>query len=209
MKGNVFSPVCQSVCSGGRSPCYQYLDLFKFVHLETPLPSSYRDPGTGPLPYSIQGIPTAPMPARIHLYSDMFKLVYLDLTIQPHLPLSRPAEKSFTRTHTLTYNLSLVLGSFSPADAGLKELERSLEKRRQREPAEGCWVKDMLYDVGETFGRDGCKDVKCTCHWDGQVSCRQAGNECEFSFSRTLLAMIAHSVVQACTPTLLTILFCS
>ena len=121
-------------------------------------------------------------PARIHLYSYMFKLVYLDLTIQPHRPLSSPAEKSFTRTHTHTYNLSLVRGSFNPADAGLKQLERSLEKRRQRKPAEGCWVKDMWYDVGETFERDGCKDVKCTCHWDGQVSCRQDGNECEFRF---------------------------
>ena len=77
-----------------------------------------------------------------------------------------------------------MLGSFSPADAGLKELERSLEKRRQRESVEGYLVKDMWYDVGETFRRDGCKDVKCTCHWDGQVSCRQEGNEREVRFSK-------------------------
>ena len=77
-------------------------------------------------------------------------------------------------------------GLFVPMEAELGGLERSLEKRHQRAPADGCWVKDMLYDVGETFVRDGCKNVKCKCHWDGQVSCRQEGNECKSSFSMKL-----------------------
>ena len=87
--------------------------------------------------------------------------------------------------YTHMFALSLVLGSFSPLGTGLLK-RSSLEKRRQREPADGCWVKDMWYDVGETFRRDGCKDVRCTCYWDGQVSCRQEGNECEFRFFREI-----------------------
>ena len=58
--------------------------------------------------------------------------------------------------------------------------KRTVEKRRQGNEVNGCWADNRYINVGETFGGDGCTEAKCTCLWDGTVSCHQGGTECKF-----------------------------
>ena len=107
-------------------------------------------------------------------------------TQSENITFSHPSDAGGKKPDFENVFFRVVMGLVVPLEAELGGLERSLENRRERAPADGRWVKDMIYDVGETFVRDGCKNVKCTCHWDGQVSCRQDGNECKSSFSMKL-----------------------
>ena len=78
--------------------------------------------------------------------------------------------------------MSTVLDAFGLLRAKLGTVRRLLANGRQEEEerAAGCWVQGTWYDVGDTFGGDGCTSAKCTCHWDGSVSCHQGGTECEY-----------------------------
>ena len=94
--------------------------------------------------------------------------------------------------------MSTVLDAFGLLRAKLGAVRRSLANGRQEEEraagkeergagkeerAAGCWVQGTWYDVGDTFGGDGCTSAKCTCHWDGSVSCHQGRTECEYFFN--------------------------
>ena len=85
--------------------------------------------------------------------------------------------------------MGTVPDAFGLLRAKLGTVRRSLVNGRQEkeeraagkeERAAGCWVQGTWYDVGDRFGGDGCTSAKCTCHWDGSVSCHQGGTECEY-----------------------------